>query len=107
VSQQRGRLTVDADLSADSLEAASLVQSTLNALRDDRAWQELEPVLIRDEQIAAWSREMPALDAAAWRRAESSDARWFWGAVLLMIGVESVLRRSRETLRREERARAA
>ena len=107
ISQRGGALALDVDVAAESLEAATVVQAALNARRDDLAWKEREPVGIPDRQISAWSRNAPPPDADAWQNAEASDGQWFWLAALVLMGIESILRRGPAARREQEDARAA
>ena len=59
-----------------------------------------EVVPIAGAQLAAWTRPSQRVDAGALGVAQASDRRWAWGLVLVLLGIESVLRK------RGQRARA-
>jgi hypothetical protein len=96
-------LLIDIAASPDSFEAAEIVRDTLIARLDPDAQAEHEIARIDEAQIAAWTRPAGpvAVTDAAWRSADSSDARWVWLGVLALLGVEHVLR-SRAASRQEE-----
>ena len=71
--------------SADAVMAA-LVSGTPRPLLP-------EPVPISSEQISAWTRSPGAVSPQA-PVSDEGDRRWIWAAVLLMLAVESWIRRS-------------
>jgi Aerotolerance regulator N-terminal len=52
-----------------------------------------EPVLISDEALARWSRP-PGPPPPSARPADEGDRRWLWAAALMLIVIESLLRRT-------------
>jgi hypothetical protein len=107
VSQRGGALVVDVDVDADSWRAAAVLQAALNARRDERAWQEREPLKVSDDELAAWTRSAPDPTSDAWKHGDQSDGRWFWFVALVLMGAEVGLRRSAPANRGAEVARAA
>lgn len=71
--------------------AAAAVRGALSRLSPNRGG--LEPVMLSAEQLSAWSRPPgpPAVNAPV---ADEGDRRWLWGAVLLLLAIETWLRRS-------------
>ena len=78
----------------DSLEAATILQSTLNARRDPQAWAERDPQTIAAPVLDGWTRTPSLPPADAWRHSDESDGRWLWLAAILLLLVEAVVRRS-------------
>ena len=91
-----GELRVSADVEANSLDAATVLHAALEATVDPREAAQHEQALIPDADLRAWSREAPSPSAEAWRQADRSDARWFWLAGLILLGVEHAIRSRRE-----------
>ena len=78
--------------------AASAADAVLAALqgmspRPDR----FEPVPITPEQLTAWSRPPSGVHSGA-TLIDEGDRRWVWVAVLIMLGLETWMRRSRSAL---------
>jgi len=104
-----GRPLVAAAASSDKLLVVStaragdlLVPTLLRAVAvglapaEDLSAAEILP--IADSQLRAWSRSPGPPLAPRPENVERDDRRWLWGAVLLLLGVETVLRRSRRDL---------
>jgi hypothetical protein len=100
-------LVVEADADPGSLEAAQLVKAALDARVDAHALAEHEPARIAAATLASWSRAPAPPGAGAWRQSEQSDGRWFWLTALVLIGAESVVRRSPAAASRRPEAHAA
>ena len=92
VSSANGTLLVDVGSEPSSLAAAQVVAAALNARIDPATFTERETALIPQETLVAWSREPAAPDTGDWTRTDSSDGRYFWVLVLLLLGLESLLR---------------
>lgn len=104
VSSVDGTLLVDVGSGPSSLAAAQVAAAALNARIDPATFTERETALIPPETLVAWSREPAAPDTGDWTRTDSSDGRYFWVLVLLLLGLESLLRgRQPAIVDREER----
>jgi hypothetical protein len=99
-------LILDVAATPPTLVSAAVVRAVLRSREPESARLEQEVQAIPERDLARWSRPPAATAADVWRSAEPSDARWCWGAVLLLLGLEAVVRRQRQH-REEERARAA
>jgi hypothetical protein len=88
-------MVVDAPIRATALEAASVIRAVIVAVRPAAIVDpEAEVAAASDADLAAWRRDpAPAADLSGIRR-EDSDARWLWGLALLLLVVESRLRRA-------------
>ena len=100
-------LVVDVDAEPSSLAAARALKAALDARVDPRSAGELEPERISQERLAAWTREPASPDPAGWQHADDSDARPFWALALLLLGVETFLRRPPAAEERQAEADAA
>ena len=102
-----GELWLTAPFDPGSFEAAALIRAALVARHGTVARPELEIERIPGATLASWSRPPGPVPESVWRSAERSDARWFWGAALLLLTVEAVLRRERSPQRIAEVRRDA
>ena len=94
VASTADALVVNVAAEPASLLAAQVVKAALDARIDPATLRELEPERIPAEALAAWSREPVAPDADAWRQTDESDGCWFWALALLLLGAETIMRRS-------------
>lgn len=74
-----------------SLAGARLITRVLQALGPAVDPAELAPGELADEQLSAWTRPSQKEERAV--PGEGSDGRWFWLLALVLIAVESWLRR--------------
>src|SRR5262249_47588226 len=95
-------LVLSARMPVTSPVAALLVPSVLPALAGPGPLPEAEVRSIPDRALAAWTRPAaePSLDAL--RHVDESDRRWFWGIALLLLLIETWVRRDRQRARRDE-----
>jgi hypothetical protein len=92
----RERLLLFSLIDGGTLTSAALIASATRAASLAPARTELEPRVIDDSTIARWQRA-PAINAATRNgaRGGSSDGRWFWVLALLLLAIESWMRRAR------------
>ena len=90
-----GTLMVDVNARPGTLIAAEVLKAALDARRDPQFTAAQEIARIPSRTLEAWGRAPAPADTAAWQRSEESDSRWFWIAALVLLGVESWMRRSR------------
>jgi hypothetical protein len=107
VTPDASALVVDVNAAPGSPEAAAALKTALDARPDPRGLTEQEIGRIPEATLSAWTREPGAADTAAWRQSEESDGRWLWLAALVLLGVETFVRRSRAAAAQEVDARAA
>lgn len=106
VAAGRGRepqtLVLDARVSAASAMSPLLIRSVLRGLGAADDLPEAEVRTIPDRALAAWIRPAaePSIDAL--RNVEDSDRRWFWAAALVVLLIETWLRRDRQRARGDE-----
>lgn len=87
------RLVVASATQPDQLATAVLMRSMLSAMAPASSFDDAEVVPISDAQLRAWSRE-PAVAASPSRdTADDDDRRPVWLAVLILLGVETWMRR--------------
>lgn len=94
--QGSDRLLLISLADAGSLTSAALVAATRRALSAAPALSELEPATLADNVLAAWQRA-PSADVTTRTNASAntgaSDGRWLWILALLLLGLETWLRR--------------
>jgi hypothetical protein len=90
------RLVLVTDATPGSIESAELVVAVANALAPAVDVAEREPESIADAQLAAWQRAPTAVTAPT---DDGGDGRWLWLVVLLLLGVETWVRRPRAAKR--------
>jgi hypothetical protein len=76
---------------ADGLVIATLVAAAARALAGPPRVRELESAVLPDSVLTQWQR--PAVADAAGADAGGSDGRWLWLLALVLLGVETLLRR--------------
>lgn len=91
---QANALVLDVQTASDTYLAAAALRGVLTARHGGaaRAYAEYEVATIDDSELAAWSRSAGEVQMGMWRRADRNDARWFWGFVLGLLAVETVVR---------------
>ena len=107
VGEEAGALVVDAKVPDDSWLRAAILEASLDARRDPDASRQHELQKISSDRLSAWSRPPGTPASDGWQHTDASDGRWFWALALLLIGVESVLRRIGSRDRRGVDTRAA
>jgi hypothetical protein len=93
VSSSHGSLVVRAQADPGSLGAAQILKAALDSRLPVAHFEESEPERIDDATLARWTREPAAPDVTQWRQSDESDGRWLWVAALLLLALESYLRR--------------
>jgi hypothetical protein len=87
---------------------AAALRSLLVAIADRPSWVEHEVAPIPATRLKAWTRAPGPIPPDRWKRSAPGDARWCWALVLLLLGVETFVRRARhQTVDVEETVRAA
>ena len=92
-AEDRGTLLIETTAPASSLFAPALVRAALLSRDEGPAQRENEILSIADEQLARWRRSPGSVTPRAWSRADSTDARWFWIAALVLLVLEGQFRR--------------
>jgi hypothetical protein len=98
-------LVVDVGSPITSYFAAALTRAALSALRGTPEQREQEVLHISDRDLSSWSRAPGPVGPSAWRQSDSSDARWFWLAALVLLLTEQWLGSS--SVSRKDDVRAA
>jgi hypothetical protein len=70
-----------------------LLRPSIDALVNPNAAAELHPTTVSDSELATWQRP-PAPRESPGPKADSSDGRWLWLLALLLLGIETLLRRT-------------
>ena len=99
----RDRLLLFFQGDAGSLASAALIAAAVEATATTPPATELDPTAIPDATLSAWRR--PAARATlqeAGGDGSASDGRWFWIVALLLLALETWMRRVRQTARRTE-----
>jgi hypothetical protein len=108
VAENAGVLLVETTAKAGTPVAAAALLRDIVLAAGESAGRDEEVRVIPDAELARWRREPGPVTREMWRRAEPSDARWFWAAALVLLAFESWLRRSdRQAAEEPSDARAA
>jgi hypothetical protein len=107
VGEQGGVLVLKTSVPAGSVAAAGLIQAVLAARAEPIVNPEAEVATVSDAELARWQRDPAPVDPGDWPRAERADSRWLWGAVLVLLAVESWMRRHRAVAETQVDAHAA
>lgn len=107
VSSAAGALVLDVNAEPGSLDAARAVKAALDARRDPAALYELEPARLDAATLARWTRPPGPADPSAWRYTDESDGCWLWAFALMLLAVESIVRRSPAPAREGRQPHAA
>ena len=82
---------------ADRVAHAAVIAAAVRNLVTPTAVDELEPDVITATELASWADSRArSITADASRRGispDASDGRWFWGLALVLLGIETVMRR--------------
>lgn len=90
-----GRLLIFATEPPATFTSAALVLALTRALSPMPPAAEMDPVVIADAELRGWERlPAPALASSA-DAIGASDARWLWAAVLVLLAIETWVRRRR------------
>ena len=87
-------LLLFSDTDAGSLTSAALIAATLRATARPIRVEELDPGTVSEQTLATWRRPA-ATDASHGVQSDASDGRWLWVLVLVLLGVETWMRRER------------
>jgi hypothetical protein len=96
-AEDRGTLLIETSASASSLFGAALVRATMLTRGEPRRDDDREVLAIPEDRLARWTRAPGAVTSQTFRRVDETDARWFWGAALMLLVAEGWMRRSRNT----------
>ncbi|HET9264079.1 MAG TPA: BatA domain-containing protein [Vicinamibacterales bacterium] len=99
-------LVLDVAAPITSYFSAALARTALSARRGTPGRPEEEVLRISDSDLSSWARVPAPVGPSAWRQAERSDARWVWGAALVLLVVEQWLRSSSRSRKDEKRVAA-
>lgn len=101
-----GALLLFVNAEAGSLTSAALVRAAASSMADDVPLAEHEPFTTSDQELQRWSRtstDSASAETEASARALAStsaidggdsDARWLWLVALVLLGVETWMRRA-------------
>jgi hypothetical protein len=94
-----GRLVVETTAAAASAEAPAVARAVILAVRPESiADREAEVATVSDAELATWRRDAAPVTTAPGEPfaggVPDSDARWFWIVALLLLGVETWIRRA-------------
>jgi hypothetical protein len=92
------RLIVATTAHATDLVAAALVRAVFDALAPLPP-SNVETIAIPDRELQAWTRAAGPAPPPTRETVRDDDRRWVWAAVLLLLGVEWWLRRSKVRLK--------
>lgn len=93
------RLVVVTPASPADAWSITLVRAVLTALAPPADHPTEEIVAIDDAQLHAWTREPGAAPPPTRETIDRDDRRWLWGVVLILLGIETLMRRPRAAAR--------
>jgi hypothetical protein len=106
----QGTLVLTMTSRAGDLAIPTMLRAIAGSLAPDEDPAAAEILPIPESQLNAWSRAPGPAPRPRPENVERDDRRWLWGSVLVLLGIEVWLRRSRrdaaETIE-ETRARVA
>ena len=91
----REHMLVFTETPPGSLGSAKLMLEILQALSPAAPVTELEPRWLPDADLQRWQRPAPRAVELVNPDDDASDGRWLWLLVLLLLAVETVMRRSK------------
>jgi hypothetical protein len=92
VATDSERLLLFPAVDAGSAASATLIAAVRRALSVAPPISELDPASLPDSTLAAWQRS-PVARTTPGPGADSSDGRWLWIVALILLAIESMLRR--------------
>jgi hypothetical protein len=92
LASQGAELMILVDEAPDSVVAGTIALRMLHALLQPLDWSELEPRAIAPETLSGWERA-PATTSS--RENGEPQGRWLWLLALVLLGVETWMRRGR------------
>jgi len=102
--ERRGALVVRAGVAAADPHAVSIAARIVRTVL--RSPDAIEPMPMAPADLAAWTRT-PGVPPDSIRPTDEGDRRWLWGAVLALLGIETVLRRTPRASAVSDPSRAA
>jgi hypothetical protein len=102
----RAGLVLITDATTGSVAAAALLAATARAVSGQPDPGELSSDIVSTDELARWTREAGA-HAALPAGLPSPQGRWLWAAVLVLLLVEAVVRRSESKASSEENVERA
>jgi hypothetical protein len=94
-AQSAGRLLVVSAAEPTNLATPALIRSIFDAIGRKLDVRGAEIVPIPDHQLRAWERPAADPSSTRLRSLDEDDRRGFWALALLLLAIESVVRRTR------------
>ena len=94
----RERLVLFANAEPGSLESAQLIAGVLQALSPRGPVSELETANLPATFLEKWQRPAAPADPRVGNDGDASDGRWLWLLVLILLGIETWMRRAPRSL---------
>ena len=93
--KDRVRLLLFPSSDPGTVESASLIASVLRALDASTPMPEQAPTVLTDTALKGWERSPATGSVPPVRAPESAHGRWLWVAALILLAIETWMRRSR------------
>jgi len=84
------------------LLAVVAVRALLTASAATPDWRSLESERVPPSQLKAWTRAPSPIRRHRFRPVAPGDGRWFWALAVVLLGIESAIRRERAMAARDE-----
>jgi hypothetical protein len=101
VGERDGVMTIATTLAAGSAFAPAVIRAALLAASPATIDREAETASVDERVLARW-RRAPAPDTGATPPADDNDGRWLWALALVLLIVESAVRRGHAAARAPE-----
>ena len=95
--KDRVRLLLFPSSDPGTVESASLIASVLRAVDASTPMPEQAPTVLTDTALKGWERSPATGSVPPVRAPESAHGRWLWVAALILLAIETWMRRSRAT----------
>jgi hypothetical protein len=90
-----GALLLFVDRPTPSVAAAAVIGAAARAVSADPPAAASATEFHSDATLASWERAPGGVPPGATPRIDASDGRWFWILVLVLLGIETLVRRRR------------
>ena len=107
-AEEDAALVVNTDVRASSAAAPGVIRAVMLALRPSTIVDtELETATIPESDLAGWRRDAGAVERGGAVVSDGIESRWLWAAAVVLLAIETWVRRRQPSVQREVHADAA